>query len=212
MGKLYIHLLISQPRLIRFSWNLKFKLFTRLSIHIQNRNLRIRKFSFLWRHTSVLYTHCTNQSPDVFQIACQPPKQIREKIVLYFSSWWNMVDVVALGLFLIVSILRIVQVFVLGDKSVVYEITRVIYILDIIPFLVRSLQLFSVNRQLGPKLVMIFNMVRHCVHRPYWYTLHLKTFHATCGKKPNRHWGWEMSKKSGSKKFERSLKTQAKLS
>ena len=34
VGKLYIHLLIFQPRLIRCSWNLK----SRLSTHIQNRN------------------------------------------------------------------------------------------------------------------------------------------------------------------------------
>ena len=55
MGKLYIHLLISQPRLSRFSWNLKFKLFTKLSIHIRKQNLKNLKFFICDIITSLLY-------------------------------------------------------------------------------------------------------------------------------------------------------------
>ena len=43
-----------------------------------------------------------------------------------------------------------------------YEAARIILSLNIIVFIVRSLQIFSVNRQLGPKLVMIRRMVRFC--------------------------------------------------
>ena len=57
------------------------------------------------------------------------------------------------------SLLAFVVAAILRFFDSTYEAARIILSLNIIVFIVRSLQIFSVNRQLGPKLVMIRKMV-----------------------------------------------------
>ena len=66
-------------------------------------------------------------------------------------------DMLAITAFLTAAILRFF------DKT--FEVARAILALDVVIFIVRSLQIFSVNRQLGPKLVMIRKMVSSIVLR-----------------------------------------------
>lgn len=58
------------------------------------------------------------------------------------------------------SLLAFVVAAILRFFDSTYEAARIILSLNIIVFIVRSLQIVSVNRQLGPKLVMIRKMVR----------------------------------------------------
>ncbi|CAB4001045.1 transient receptor potential cation channel subfamily M member 2-like, partial [Paramuricea clavata] len=93
---------------------------------------------------------------EVRQMLSQHPKHIYEKINLYLADPWNFVDILSLLAFAVASVLRFFPDDFDGD---VFEAARIIYILDIILFIVRSLQMFSVSRQLGPKLVMIKTML-----------------------------------------------------
>ena len=88
------------------------------------------------------------------QLAAQQPKTFGDKLSVYFSDTWNLVDTFALLAFVVAACLRFF------DST--YEAARIIFSLNIIVFIVRSLQIVSVNRQLGPKLVMIRKMVRLC--------------------------------------------------
>ena len=64
-----------------------------------------------------------------------------------------MVDVVTILLFVCALILR----FLPYDSTL--EAARVIYAVNFITFFFRILHIFSVHRELGPKLVMIGTMV-----------------------------------------------------
>lgn len=87
-----------------------------------------------------------------FQLGAQQPKSFADKLSIYFSDTWNLVDSFSLLAFVVAAVLRFF------DST--YEAARIILSLNIIVFIVRSLQIVSVNRQLGPKLVMIRKMVR----------------------------------------------------
>ena len=86
------------------------------------------------------------------QLLSQQPKSFGDKLSVYFSDTWNVVDTFSLLAFVVAVFLRFF------DST--FEAARIILSLNIIVFIVRSLQIFSVNRQLGPKLVMIRKMVR----------------------------------------------------
>lgn len=88
---------------------------------------------------------------EIRQLAAQQPKTFGDKLSVYFSDTWNLVDTFALLAFVVAACLRFF------DST--YEAARIIFSLNIIVFIVRSLQIVSVNRQLGPKLVMIRKML-----------------------------------------------------
>ena len=90
------------------------------------------------------------------QLLSQQPKSFGDKLSVYFSDTWNVVDTFSLLAFVVAVFLRFF------DST--FEAARIILSLNIIVFIVRSLQILSVNRQLGPKLVMIRKMVR--IHGP----------------------------------------------
>nr|6CO7_A Chain A, Predicted protein [Nematostella vectensis]6CO7_B Chain B, Predicted protein [Nematostella vectensis]6CO7_C Chain C, Predicted protein [Nematostella vectensis]6CO7_D Chain D, Predicted protein [Nematostella vectensis] len=91
---------------------------------------------------------------EIRQLAAKPPKYIKDKVSVYFSDTWNFVDIFSLTVFIIAIILRFFT------NSRIFTASRIILSLDIIFFIVRSLQIFSVNRLLGPKLVMIQKMMQ----------------------------------------------------
>lgn len=88
---------------------------------------------------------------EIRQLAAQQPKTFGDKLRVYFSDTWNRVDTFALLAFVVAACLRFF------DST--YEAARITLSLNIIVFIVRSLQIVSVNRQLGPKLVMIRKML-----------------------------------------------------
>jgi len=91
------------------------------------------------------------------QVIMQEPKSFWGKLEWYFSSTWNIADVFSLSAFVVGTGFR----YAAWHKNNVDFLTvaRIIFATDVIIFIVRLLQIFSVNKNLGPKLVMIRKML-----------------------------------------------------
>ncbi|XP_041372305.1 transient receptor potential cation channel subfamily M member-like 2 [Gigantopelta aegis] len=90
---------------------------------------------------------------EIRQVFMGTATSLRSKIASYFTDSWNILDVITLVLFTVGMILR----FIPGDNFL--EAARVILALNLVSFFLRILHIFSVNKQLGPKLVMIRRML-----------------------------------------------------
>ena len=75
----------------------------------------------------------------------------------YLKDNWNILDILIMGLFVVGFVLRLVPS---ANCPQCLDSARVVLALDLMLFYLRALHIFSVHRQLGPKLVMIQNMVR----------------------------------------------------
>ncbi|XP_064594682.1 transient receptor potential cation channel subfamily M member-like 2 isoform X2 [Liolophura sinensis] len=87
------------------------------------------------------------------QVISQSSTSLGTKISSYLRDMWNLVDVLTILLFIIGMVLRSIP------HSDTFEAARVILALNLITFFARLLHIFSVHKQLGPKLVMIGRMV-----------------------------------------------------
>ncbi|XP_065053971.1 transient receptor potential cation channel subfamily M member-like 2 isoform X2 [Rhopilema esculentum] len=94
---------------------------------------------------------------EIRQVITQEPKSFLRKLEWYFSSTWNIADVFSLISFLIATVLRYAA-WKSGNKEYL-DVARIILATDVIIFIIRLLQIFSVNKNLGPKLVMIQKML-----------------------------------------------------
>jgi transient receptor potential cation channel subfamily M protein 3 len=83
----------------------------------------------------------------VQSLPSSPLKKIKE----WASNNWNICDCFAIVLFFIAVALRL--------KPDTLQIGHVIYSLDIMLWIIRLLDIFSVNKNLGPYVVMIGRMV-----------------------------------------------------
>ena len=95
------------------------------------------------------------------QFIMKEPKSVLGKLDFYFQDPWNIADVVSLAAFFIATILRYLAYKKNNEDFLIAA--RIIYATDVVLFIVRLLQIFSVNRHMGPKLVMIRKMVSLCV-------------------------------------------------
>eukprot|EP00794_Sanderia_malayensis_P003485 gene3485-3983_t len=94
---------------------------------------------------------------EIRQLITQEPKSFIRKLEWYFSSAWNIADFVSLMAFLTATVLRYIA---WNDNNKNYLIAaRIIHATDVVIFIIRLLQIFSVNKHLGPKLVMIRRML-----------------------------------------------------
>jgi hypothetical protein len=84
-------------------------------------------------------------------------KSTRNAIVAYFEVFWNVLDVVAIILFYIGFGLRFAPV------AECFCAARIILSIDLTIWFMRSLDIFAAVKQLGPKLVMISEMVKNLV-------------------------------------------------
>lgn len=89
----------------------------------------------------------------LLQLVTGSSATINAKLKSYLSDSWNLVDVLTITLFLLALLLR----FLPYDNT--FEAARVVYAINFVIFFFRILHIFSVHRELGPKLVMIGNMV-----------------------------------------------------
>jgi transient receptor potential cation channel subfamily M protein 2 len=71
----------------------------------------------------------------------------------YLSIFWNKLDVLSLILFFIAIILRFIP------SSDCFCGARILLAIDLSIWFIRTLDIFSAVKQLGPKLVMIGEMV-----------------------------------------------------
>ncbi|KAJ8002420.1 hypothetical protein DPEC_G00158710 [Dallia pectoralis] len=92
------------------------------------------------------------------QILMSEPGKLKQKVNVWLEEYWNITDLVAISTFLIGLLLRLQNEPLLG-------VGRVIYCIDIIFWYIRVLDIFGVNKYLGPYVMMIGKMVNS------WFSL-----------------------------------------
>lgn len=80
-------------------------------------------------------------------------KNFNTKLNSYITDPWNIVDVATIVIFVVGIMLR----FLPYEETL--EAARCVMALNLVIFFFRILHIFSVHKQLGPKLVMIGRMV-----------------------------------------------------
>ncbi|XP_039988190.1 transient receptor potential cation channel subfamily M member 1 [Xiphias gladius] len=88
----------------------------------------------------------------VRQILMSEPGKLKQKISVWLEEYWNITDLVAISTFLLGLMLRLQHEPYLGYG-------RVIYCIDIIFWYIRVLDIFGVNKYLGPYVMMIGKMM-----------------------------------------------------
>ena len=78
---------------------------------------------------------------------------IKGKLMEYFSIFWNQLDLVAIFIYFIGIILRLLE------SNDCFCAARILLAIDLSLWYLRTLDIFSALKQLGPKLVMIGQMV-----------------------------------------------------
>ncbi|XP_012498692.1 PREDICTED: transient receptor potential cation channel subfamily M member 4 [Propithecus coquereli] len=77
---------------------------------------------------------------------------VRQRLRLYVSDTWNQCDLLALTCFLLGVGCRLTQGL--------YDLGRTVLCLDFMIFTLRLLHIFTVNKQLGPKIVIVNKMMK----------------------------------------------------
>uniref|UniRef100_A0A8C3YAM1 Transient receptor potential cation channel subfamily M member 1 n=1 Tax=Catharus ustulatus TaxID=91951 RepID=A0A8C3YAM1_CATUS len=88
----------------------------------------------------------------VREILMSEPGKLSQKIKVWLQEYWNITDLVAISVFIIGAILRLQNQPYMGYG-------RVIYCVDIIFWYIRVLDIFGVNKYLGPYVMMIGKMM-----------------------------------------------------
>ncbi|XP_061772913.1 transient receptor potential cation channel subfamily M member 1-like isoform X1 [Nerophis ophidion] len=88
----------------------------------------------------------------VRQILMSEPGKLKQKISVWMEEYWNITDMVAIATFLLGLMLRLQHEPYMGYG-------RVIYCIDIIFWYIRVLDIFGVNKYLGPYVMMIGKMM-----------------------------------------------------
>lgn len=88
----------------------------------------------------------------LFQILMSEPGKLSQKVKVWLQEYWNITDLVAISVFMIGAVLRLQNQPYMGYG-------RVIYCVDIIFWYIRVLDIFGVNKYLGPYVMMIGKMV-----------------------------------------------------
>uniref|UniRef100_A0A8C5P9R7 Transient receptor potential cation channel subfamily M member 1 n=1 Tax=Leptobrachium leishanense TaxID=445787 RepID=A0A8C5P9R7_9ANUR len=88
----------------------------------------------------------------VREIVMSEPGKLSQKVKVWLQEYWNITDLVAIFVFIIGAILRLQNQPYMGYG-------RVIYCVDIIFWYIRVLDIFGVNKYLGPYVMMIGKMM-----------------------------------------------------
>ncbi|XP_071752556.1 transient receptor potential cation channel subfamily M member 1b [Centroberyx gerrardi] len=91
-------------------------------------------------------------SEKVRQILMSEPGKLKQKINVWLEEYWNITDLAAISTFLLGLMLRLQHEPYMGYG-------RVIYCIDIIFWYIRVLDIFGVNKYLGPYVMMIGKMM-----------------------------------------------------
>ncbi|OCT71000.1 hypothetical protein XELAEV_180379153mg, partial [Xenopus laevis] len=129
-------------------------------------------FAFLFLFSYVLLLEFKMPPPDgpanselilyfwVFTMVCEEIRQsffvgtmpVAQKVKQYLQDSWNHVDIIALCLFIIGVICR------MFNES--FEAGRTILCFDFMVFTLRLIHIFAVNKQLGPKIIIVRKMMK----------------------------------------------------
>ncbi|XP_058501993.1 transient receptor potential cation channel subfamily M member 1-like isoform X2 [Solea solea] len=102
-----------------------------------------------WTVISYILTLGTEK---VRQILMSEPGKLKQKISVWLEDYWNITDLAAISTFLMGLMLRLQHEPYMGYG-------RVIYCIDIIFWYIRVLDIFGVNKYLGPYVMMIGKMM-----------------------------------------------------
>lgn len=80
------------------------------------------------------------------------PIPLRQRLQLYLADTWNQCDLLALSCFLLGVGCRL--------TTDLYDLGRTVLCLDFMIFTLRLLHIFTVNKQLGPKIVIVSKMMK----------------------------------------------------
>ncbi|WAR05192.1 TRPM2-like protein [Mya arenaria] len=95
---------------------------------------------------------------EVRQMVTNSSTTLATKLQSYITDTWNVVDTLTIVLFIIGVILR----FLPYEST--FEAARVFLALNFVTFFLRLLHIFSVHKELGPKLVMIGKMIQDLMY------------------------------------------------
>ncbi|GCB73196.1 hypothetical protein scyTo_0002403 [Scyliorhinus torazame] len=87
------------------------------------------------------------------EILMSEPGKLLQKVKVWLQEYWNITDLMAILLFSIGMVLRL-------QEQPFMSYGRVIYCVNIIYWYIRLLDIFGVNKYLGPYVMMIGKMVR----------------------------------------------------
>ncbi|KAK3101394.1 hypothetical protein FSP39_003210, partial [Pinctada imbricata] len=90
---------------------------------------------------------------EIRQVVTSSSKTVKARLHSYITNTWNVVDMLTIIMFLTGIVLR----FLPFDDTL--EAARLILGLNLVVFFMRILHIFSVHKELGPKLVMIGKML-----------------------------------------------------
>ena len=96
---------------------------------------------------------CIHTVSFIFQFVTSASKTVSARFQGYITNTWNIVDLLAIFMFVLGIILRFLP------YTDTLEAARVVFSLNLVVFFLRILHIFSVFKELGPKLVMIGKMV-----------------------------------------------------
>lgn len=92
------------------------------------------------------------------------PRSVSYKLASYFSSLWNVFDVVVIVFMIISIILR----YSLGASD--FNWARRVYAITLVLYYLRFLYIFYVSKNIGPKVIMIRRMVRYFTERNIFFS------------------------------------------
>ncbi|KAI4825838.1 hypothetical protein KUCAC02_021503 [Chaenocephalus aceratus] len=113
--------------------------------------VKMERWPSLQEWTVVAYI-VTLGSEKIRQILMSEPGKLKQKISVWMEEYWNITDLAAICTFLFALMLRLQNEPYLGYG-------RVIYCIDIIFWYIRVLDIFGVNKYLGPYVMMIGKMM-----------------------------------------------------
>ncbi|XP_038605279.1 transient receptor potential cation channel subfamily M member 8 [Tachyglossus aculeatus] len=127
-----------------FSWNVVFYI----------------AFLLLFAYVLLMDFHSVPHTPEiilyvlVFVLLCDEVRQWYVNGAKYFADLWNVMDTLGIFYFIAGIAFRLHS----SDKSSLYS-GRVIFCLDYIIFTLRLIHIFTVSRNLGPKIIMLQRML-----------------------------------------------------
>uniref|UniRef100_UPI0037E768DB transient receptor potential cation channel subfamily M member 1-like n=1 Tax=Semicossyphus pulcher TaxID=241346 RepID=UPI0037E768DB len=113
--------------------------------------VKMERWPSLQEWTVIAYI-LTLGSEKVRQILMSEPGKLKQKISVWLEEYWNITDLAAISTFLLGLMLRLQHEPYMGYG-------RVIYCIDIIFWYIRVLDIFGVNKYLGPYVMMIGKMM-----------------------------------------------------
>ncbi|XP_073327886.1 transient receptor potential cation channel subfamily M member 1-like [Pagrus major] len=113
--------------------------------------VKMERWPSLQEWTVIAYI-LTLGAEKVRQILMSEPGKLRQKISVWLEEYWNITDLAAICTFLLGLMLRLQHEPYMGYG-------RVIYCIDIIFWYIRVLDIFGVNKYLGPYVMMIGKMM-----------------------------------------------------